>query len=102
MSFELNATKALAGVGSRQYPGQPLGILFLWDLPPPSRLITPKPVLCKACNDTRNYNTNSAQGIYMPAWATIYDRVWTGAEEGEEERLIMLAKVISSMGEMRL
>jgi len=53
----------------------------------------------EACMDTRNYNTNSALGIYTPASLRIYDERELGREK-EEERLIMLAKVISSMGEI--
>lgn len=59
----------------------------------------------KARADTRNYNTNSAQGIYTIASPWIYDKVSKRSErgvgrEGGRERLIMLAKVISSMGEI--
>lgn len=59
--------------------------------------------------DSRNYNTNSGLGIYTAASHRIYDAAskgadkkgrggWVGAAR-EEERLIMLGKVISSMGE---
>lgn len=86
-------------MGSAQYPGQPLSILFLWHLSP--QINNSKVCAGKACMDTRNYNTNSALGIYTPASPRIYGARELGREkEREEERLIMLAKVISSMGEI--
>ena len=66
----------------------------------PPRLITPGVRAGKACMDTRNYNTNSGRGIYTPASRRIYGEASEGAGEREEERLIMLGKVISSMGEI--
>lgn len=79
-----NALRALARVGTAQYAGQLLSILFLWHLSP--QINNSSVCTGKACMDTRNYNTNSTLGIYTPAPRRIYDKVSKRSGGRESER----------------